>query len=80
MKAVFAVELEAHTAALRAARPGVPCEAVDAAARRVIADAGYGSGYEHFTPLKVPHRAARPAKATTYYCRRVLWGILRYLG
>jgi len=49
MKKVFAVELDAQTAALRAARPGVACQAVDAAARTVIADAGYGAAYEHFT-------------------------------
>jgi Xaa-Pro dipeptidase len=49
MKQVFAVELEAQTAALAAARPGVPCEAVDAAARKVIEDAGYGPGYTYFT-------------------------------
>ena len=39
----------AQTAALKAARPGVPCEAVDAAARKVIVDAGYGPGYKYFT-------------------------------
>ncbi len=49
MREVFAVELEAQTAALKAARPGVPCEEVDAAARKVIAGAGFGDNYEHFT-------------------------------
>jgi Xaa-Pro dipeptidase len=49
MKEVFAIELEAQTAALRAARPGVPCEDVDAAARKVITDAGFGPGYTYFT-------------------------------
>lgn len=49
MKSVFAIELAAQTAALKAARPGVPCEAVDAAARKVIEDAGYGPGYKFFT-------------------------------
>ena len=49
MKAVFDIELAAQTAALKAARPGVPCEAVDAAARTVIEDAGYGPGYTFFT-------------------------------
>ena len=39
----------AQAAALAAARPGVACEAVDAAARKVIVDAGYGHGYEKFT-------------------------------
>ncbi|MGQ0539768.1 MAG: M24 family metallopeptidase [Gemmatimonadaceae bacterium] len=49
MKRVFAIELAAQTAALKAARPGVACEAVDAAARKVIEDAGFGPGYKYFT-------------------------------
>lgn len=49
MKQVFAIEHEAQSAALAAARPGVPCEAVDAAARKVIIDAGYGPDYTYFT-------------------------------
>ena len=49
MKKVFDLEFAAQTAALKAARPGVPCEAVDAAARKVIEDGGYGPGYKYFT-------------------------------
>jgi Xaa-Pro dipeptidase len=49
MKSVFALELAAQTAALQAARPGLACEAVDAAARKVIEDGGYGPGYKYFT-------------------------------
>lgn len=49
MKDVFEIELRAQTAALRAARPGVPCEAVDAAARKVIVDAGFGPDYTYFS-------------------------------
>ncbi len=49
MKDEFEIEFEAQTAALAAARPGVPCEDVDAAARKVIVDAGYGPGYTYFT-------------------------------
>jgi Xaa-Pro dipeptidase len=49
MKQVFALELEAQTAALKAARPGVEAQAVDAAARKVIEDGGYGPGYKYFT-------------------------------
>jgi Xaa-Pro dipeptidase len=49
MKKVFEIEHRAQTAALKAARPGLPCEAVDAAARKVIEDAGYGPGYKFFT-------------------------------
>ena len=49
MKQVFDIEFQAQTAALAAARPGVACEAVDAAARKVIVDAGYGPDYKYFT-------------------------------
>ncbi len=49
MKRVFEIELAAQTAALAAARPGVPCGAVDLAARKVIEAAGFGPGYQYFT-------------------------------
>lgn len=49
MKKLFAIEFRAQTAALEAARPGLPCEAVDAAARKVIDAAGYGPDYAYFT-------------------------------
>jgi Xaa-Pro dipeptidase len=49
MKRVFDVEHAAQTAALKAAKPGVPCQAVDAAARKVIEDGGFGPGYKFFT-------------------------------
>lgn len=49
MRQVFDLELAAQTAALKAARPGVECQAVDAAARKVIIDGGYGPGYTYFT-------------------------------
>ena len=49
MKQVFEIEHAAQTAALKAARPGVPCGDIDAAARKVIEDGGYGPGYKYFT-------------------------------
>jgi Xaa-Pro dipeptidase len=49
MKRVFDIERKAQDAALAAAKPGVPCEAVDAAARKVIVDAGFGPDYKYFT-------------------------------
>jgi Xaa-Pro dipeptidase len=49
MKKVFAIVHQAQSAALKAARPGVPLESIDAAARRVIVEAGYGPGFTHFT-------------------------------
>jgi Xaa-Pro dipeptidase len=49
MKQVFEIVHRAQSAALAAAKPGVQCQAVDAAARKVIADAGYGPDYKYFT-------------------------------
>ena len=49
MKKVFDIVHQAQQAALVAAKPGVQCQAVDAAARKVITDAGYGPDYKHFT-------------------------------
>ena len=48
-EAVHAVVEAAVQAALRAARPGVQAKVVDAAARDVIADAGYGEYFVHRT-------------------------------
>ena len=44
---VYEVVLSANEAALRAARPGAACEDVDAAARELIAKAGYGRYFNH---------------------------------
>jgi Xaa-Pro dipeptidase len=49
MKTVFDAVHRAQSAALAAARPGVSCESVDAAARKVITDAGFGPDYKFFT-------------------------------
>ena len=48
MKKVFEIVHQAQTAALKTARPGVECQAVDAAARQVVSDAGYGPDYKYF--------------------------------
>jgi Xaa-Pro dipeptidase len=39
---------KAQDAAFRALRPGVECQAIDAAARQVIADGGFGPDYRYF--------------------------------
>ena len=49
MKHVFDVVHRAQADALAAGKPGVPCGAIDAAARKVIDDAGFGPGYAHFS-------------------------------
>jgi Xaa-Pro dipeptidase len=49
MRAVWETVRKAQSAALAAARPGVPAEQIDAAARAVIVDAGYGPDYRYFS-------------------------------
>jgi Xaa-Pro aminopeptidase len=46
---LFAVLLSAQVAAIRAVRPGLACEAVDAAARQPIEAEGYGDAFFHRT-------------------------------
>jgi len=48
MRKVFDIVRRAQSAALAAARPGAECGAIDAAARKVITDAGYGPDYKYF--------------------------------
>lgn len=44
---VYDVVARAYTAGLEAVRPGAACQEIDRAARRVIADAGYGERFIH---------------------------------
>lgn len=46
---IYQVVLEAQLAAVAAIRPGVRCHEVDAAARQVITQAGYGNEFGHNT-------------------------------
>ena len=50
---IWALEHKAQAAAFAAAKVGATCESVDAAARKVITDAGFGPGYK--VP-GLPHR------------------------
>ncbi|HEX8028380.1 MAG TPA: Xaa-Pro peptidase family protein [Vicinamibacterales bacterium] len=49
MRQVFDIVYRAQQAALAAAKPGAPNEAVDVAARKTLADAGYGPGFKYLT-------------------------------
>jgi Xaa-Pro dipeptidase len=53
MRQVWDLEKKAQSAAFAAAQVGATCDSVDAAARKVITDAGYGPGYK--VP-GLPHR------------------------
>jgi Xaa-Pro dipeptidase len=49
MQQVFEIVHRAQSAALAAAKPGAEAGSVDAAARKIITDAGYGPDYKYFT-------------------------------
>jgi len=53
MRDIWALEKKAQNAAFAAAKVGATCESVDAAARKVITDAGFGPDYK--VP-GLPHR------------------------
>ena len=65
---VFEIVKRAQAAALKTARPGVACEDVDAAARRVITDAGFGPDYKYFTH-RVGHGIGMDGHEWTYLVR-----------
>jgi Xaa-Pro aminopeptidase len=49
MKDIYHMVYDAQQAAINTIRPGVPCQEIDRAARRVIARAGYGDYFLHRT-------------------------------
>lgn len=59
---------KAQDAAFRAAKPGVECQAVDAAARKVVTDAGFGKDYEMFGH-RVGHGIGMDGHEWTYLVR-----------
>lgn len=65
---VFDIVKRAQAAALKTARPGVACEDVDAAARKVVVDAGYGPDYKYFTH-RVGHGIGMDGHEWTYLVR-----------
>jgi Xaa-Pro dipeptidase len=65
---IWDVVRKAQQAAFRAARPGVECQAVDAAARRVIEESGFGPDYRHFTH-RVGHGIGMDGHEWTYLVR-----------
>jgi Xaa-Pro dipeptidase len=48
-KKVFDIVHKAQATALATARPGVPCHAIDDAARKVVSDASFGPDYKYFS-------------------------------
>jgi Xaa-Pro dipeptidase len=73
MKKLFDIVKQAQTATLKAARPGVPLDALDAAARKVIVDAGFGPGFKHFTH-RVGHGQGMDGHEWPYLVRNNMFG------
>lgn len=77
-KHVFDIVQKAQTAALKAARPGVSLDSVDAAAREVIAAAGYGPGFKYFTH-RVGHGIGMDGHEWPYLVKNNMFGWTRSL-
>jgi len=73
MKSVFDIVHRAQAAALQAAKPGVALEAVDAAARKVITDGGYGPGFKYFTH-RVGHGMGMDGHEWPYLIKNNMFG------
>jgi Xaa-Pro dipeptidase len=73
MKKVFDIVHQAQSAALKAARPGVPLESIDAAARKVIVDAGYGPGFKYFSH-RVGHGMGMDGHEWPYLVKNNMFG------
>jgi Xaa-Pro dipeptidase len=73
MKSVFDIVHRAQAAALEAARPEVSTADVDAAARKVIVDAGYGPGFTYFTH-RVGHGIGLDGHEWPYFVRNNMFG------
>ncbi len=73
MRSVFEIVQRAQKAALDASKPGVANEAVDAAARKVIVDAGYGPGFKYFTH-RVGHGLGMEMHEWSYLVKNDMYG------
>jgi Xaa-Pro dipeptidase len=73
MKSVFDIVHRAQAAAVATARPGVPTADVDAAARKIIVDAGYGPGYKYFTH-RLGHGIGLDMHEWPYFARNNMFG------
>src|SRR5262249_44804163 len=73
MKSVFDLVRSAQTAALQAALPGVPAADIDAAARKVIEDGGYGPGCKYFTH-RLGHGIGLDGHEWPYFVRNDMYG------
>jgi Xaa-Pro dipeptidase len=73
MKRVFDIVKHAQAVALQTARPGVPTADVDAAARKVVSDAGFGPGFTYFTH-RVGHGMGMEGHEWPYFVSHNMYG------
>jgi len=73
MRSVFDIVHRAQSAALETSRPGAPAADVDAAARKVIVDAGYGPGFKYFTH-RLGHGIGLDGHEWPYFVRNNMFG------
>jgi Xaa-Pro dipeptidase len=73
MKRVFDLVHRAQSAALATARPGVETAAVDAAARKVIVDGGFGPGFTYFSH-RVGHGIGMDMHEWPYFVKNNMFG------
>ena len=73
MKRVFDIVHRAQSAAIATARPGVLNADVDAAARKVVVDSGYGPGFKYFSH-RVGHGIGMDMHEWPYLVRNDMFG------
>jgi Xaa-Pro dipeptidase len=73
MKSVFDLVHRAQAAAVQTARPGVPTAAVDAAARKIIVDGGYGPGFTYFSH-RLGHGIGMDMHEWPYFVKNNMFG------
>ncbi|MGD0630864.1 MAG: Xaa-Pro peptidase family protein [Terracidiphilus sp.] len=73
MKRVFDLVHAAQAAAVNTARTGVPTANVDAAARKVIVDGGYGPGYTYFSH-RLGHGIGMDMHEWPYFVKNNMYG------
>jgi len=78
MNRVFDIVRRAQSAALAAARPGVPLDSIDGAARKVITDAGYGPAFTYFSH-RVGHGIGMEGHEWPYLVKNNMFGWTRTL-
>ena len=73
MKRVFDLVHQAQAAAVKAARPGVITGDVDAAARKIIVDGGYGPGFSYFSH-RLGHGIGMDMHEWPYFVKNNMFG------